>query len=120
MKKAIFVVAVMFLASGVYAQDFLKGPKAKNAKAGQLLGPRVSIVFDESPTIAKGPDAKNFKIWNKKSSPVSIRTRRVIDNPKGPAAKNRKVWEESKNKNIDSKASYVEPKELRKRKLWWH
>ena len=65
-------------------------------------------------------EAKNFKQWNSESAKLQIRTRSEINNPKGLEAKNRKVWEKSQKIQVNSKASYIEPKSMRKKKLWWH
>lgn len=76
-------------------------------------------MFQSNPETVSGAEAKQFKSWNSESSKLRIQTRREINNPKGLKAKNRKVWEES-SLSVNSNASYVVPKTLKKRKFWWH
>lgn len=113
------IVAV--LALGVtQAQTFQTGPKAKNAKVWNSNQKTVPIAFQSSPETVTGAEAKRFKTWNSESSKLLIQTRREIDNPKGLNAKNRKVWEESSRMNVNSNASYVLPKPMKKKRFWWH
>ncbi len=110
----------MLIASVAFPQDFLTGPSVKNAIPGKSLFPKISVVTNSSPTSLKGPVAKNFKIWNSESAKMQVRTRKVIDNPKGLQAKNPQYGVKVSPQNISSKASFVEPKSMRMRKIWWH
>lgn len=120
MKRSILVVAAMLVASVAFPQDFVTGPSYKNAKPGKSLGPDVPVVTNSSPSALKGPVAKNYKVWNSESAKVQVRTRKVIDNPKGLQAKNPRDGIKSDPVDISSKASYLEPKSMKKRKIWWH
>jgi hypothetical protein len=112
---------VAFLVSSmVFSQVTSKGPTRKNEEIGKRLSTKTKLVFDSNHSLQKGPEAKNFKVWNKESSGIAIRTRKVINNPKGLSAKNRKVWEEVESNAVETKASYKLPKNMRKRKSWWH
>lgn len=120
MKRSILCFAAMLIASVAFPQDFITGPSAKNAQSGKSLGPKLPVVTNSSPSPLKGPLAKNYKVWNSESAKVQVRTRKVIDNPKGLQAKNPRYGVSSSSGNISSKASYVEPKSMRMRKIWWH
>lgn len=112
-------VAAMFIATVGFPQDFITGPSLKNAHPGKSLAPKVPVVTNSSPSSLKGPSAKNYKVWNSESAKVQVRTRKVIDNPKGLQAKNPR-YRVNPSLNIPSKASFVQPKSMRMRKIWWH
>jgi len=120
MKRSILFLAAMLLASVSFPQDFITGPSFKNTQPGKSFGPRVPVVTNSSPSSLKGPLAKNYKVWNSESAKVQVRTRKVIDNPQGLQAKNPRYGGNLSPTNISSKASYVEPKSMRMRKIWWH
>lgn len=120
MKRSILFVAAMLVASVAFPQDFVTGPSFKNAKPGKSLGPNVPVATNSSPSAMKGPVAKNYKVWNSESSKVQVRTRKVIDNPKGLQAKDPRYGINSNPVDISSKASYLEPKSMKRRKIWWH
>lgn len=120
MKRSILFAAAMLVASVAFPQDFVTGPSFKNAKAGKSFGPKVSVVTNSSPSTLKGPIAKNYKVWNSENAKVQVRTRKVIDNPKGLQAKNPRYGINSDPVDISSKASYLEPKSMKRRKIWWH
>lgn len=120
MKRSIVFVAAMLITSVAFPQDFITGPSVKNAQSGKSLGPRVPVVTNSSPSSLKGPVAKNYRVWNSESAKVQVRTRKVIDNPQGLQAKNPRYGENPSSENISSKASYVMPKSMRMRKVWWH
>lgn len=120
MKRSILFAAAMLVASVAFSQDFVTGPSFKNAKAGKSFGPKVSVVTNSSPSTLKGPIAKNYKVWNSENAKVQVRTRKVIDNPKGLQAKNPRYGINSDPVDISSKASYLEPKSMKRRKIWWH
>lgn len=120
MKRSILFVAAMLVASVAFPQDFITGPSVKNAKAGKYLSARVPVVTNSSPSTLKGPVAKNYKVWNSESAKVQVRTRKVINNPQGLQAKNPRYGINSDPIDISSKASYVEPKSMKRRKIWWH
>ena len=120
MKKLLLFLSAFCILGFAQAQSLSKGPKAKNAKVWKTQDKSLKVVFHSSPQTLTGAEAKNFKQWNSESAKLQIRTRSEINNPKGLEAKNRKVWEESQKVQVNSKASYIEPKSMRKKKLWWH
>lgn len=120
MKRSILFVAAMLVASVAFPQDFITGPSFKNAKVGKSFGPKVPVVINSNPSTLKGPVAKNYKVWNSESAKVQVRTRKVIDNPQGLQAKNPQYGINSNSVDVSSKASYVEPKSMKRRKIWWH
>lgn len=120
MKRSILFLAAMLVASVAFSQDFITGPSVKIAKLGKSLSARVPVVTISNPSTLKGPVAKNFKVWNSESAKVQVRTRKVINNPQGLQAKNPRYGINSGPVDNSSKASYVEPKSMKKRKIWWH
>lgn len=119
MKKATLFSIVFLISFYSFSQDLIKGPAAKNAKVWKSNFTDFNLVFDNHPNPYKGPSKKNHKVWNKESSSLRVQTRKEINNPKGLKAKNQKVWE-SPEPILDSKAAYVLPKSMRKKKFWWH
>lgn len=119
MKKSLLAIAAFMVLGITEAQDLPKGPKAKNAKVWNSNKKSLPVMYQSNPETVSGADAKQFKTWNSESSKLRIQTRREINNPKGLEAKNRKVWEEG-TLRVNSNASYVVPKTLKKRKFWWH
>ena len=119
MKGSLFFALTFLISAAAFSQDFLKGPAAKNAKIGKSSVANFSFVFDNNPVPSKGASSKKYKVWNRGNSAVAIQTRKEINNPKGLKAKNQKVWKKELAR-VETKASYIEPKELRKRKVWWH
>lgn len=119
MKKLFFFALALLISSTAFSQDLLKGPAAKNSKIGKSSSLKFGLAFDNNPNSRKGVEAKNYKIWNKESSSIRIQTRKEINNPKGIQAKNQKVWEKEL-APVESKATYIEPKAIRKKKFWWH
>jgi len=77
-------------------------------------------VTNSNPSSLKGLLPKNYKVWNSESAKVQVRNRKVIDNPQGLQAKNPRYGVNPFSENISSKASYVMPKSMRMRKIWWH
>ena len=119
MKGSLFFALTFLISAAAFSQDFLKGPAAKNAKIGKFSTANFRFVFDNNPLSPKGASAKKYNVWNRESSALAIQTRKEINNPKGLKAKNRKVWKKEL-AQVETKASYIEPKQLRKRKVWWH
>lgn len=119
MKKSFMFIAAMLLATVAFPQVPNTGPSFKNAHPGKSLGPKVPVVTNSSPTSLKGPAAKNYKVWNSESAKVQVRTRKVIDNPKGLQAKNPRYGVNS-SPDVASKASFIQPKSMKMRKIWWH
>lgn len=120
MKRSILFVVAMLIASVAFPQDFVNGPAFKNAKPGKFFGSKIPVVTNSNPSTLKGPMAKNYRVWNSENAKVQVRTRKVIDNPKGLQAKNPRYGVNGSPENISSQASYVEPKSMRMRKIWWH
>jgi hypothetical protein len=120
MKKIALIFSALLISSLGYSQDFLTGPKAKNAKAGTLNGPKISLVHQSAPETVQGPLAKNQDIWAKESSKSNVVFRKEINNPKGLQAKNQKPWERTQEVIVDTKAVYEEPKSMKPKKIWIH
>jgi hypothetical protein len=119
MKRSILYVAVMLVSSVALAQD-MTGPSVKNAKAGSSIFPQVPVVTANSPSALQGPEAKNQKLVRFVGAKVKVRTRKIIDNPTGLEAKNPKFRTHLDKADTITKATYEEPKTMRKRKFWWH
>lgn len=120
MKKLAFIFSAMLFAMTAYSQDFLMGPKAKNATVGKSFGPKITLVHDSAPSSLQGPVAKNSEIWmGKPSKKLKVGFRETIDNPKGLQAKNSRPWER-KTTIPNSKAVYEEPKSMKPKKVWIH
>ncbi len=90
MKKVILILASLWIAHGIHAQNSsgLKGPQAKNY---QVLKEYKStpVVTRNQPLDFKGPAAKNY---TRRGVSKGVSTTSVITSPrmslKGPAAKN--------------------------------
>lgn len=119
MKRSILFVAAMLVASVAFSQD-VTGPSVKNAKAGSSILPKVPVVTTNSPSDLQGPEAKNQKLGRSAGAKVKVRTRKVIDNPTGLDAKNPRFRTDLEKVDTTTKAAYVEPKTMRKRRSWWH
>ncbi|MCS5490412.1 hypothetical protein [Algoriphagus limi] len=120
MKKGIFLLSLFLLFGFAYGQNLSTGPAAKNQAAWEKNKKNTVVYFDANPENAQGIEAKNSKTWNQNSSKLKIRTRKEIHNPKGLEAKNWKPWKEYSAKNTNSKAAYIIPKGMRKKKIWFH
>lgn len=120
MKKTLLLVATLMIGGFSFGQDLPKGPQAKNQKVWEKESPINLLTAFESPQFENGIKAKSSKFWTNESQTMKVQTRTDINNPKGLEAKNQKVWENSKKVKVNSKASYIEPKALRKKKMWWH
>ncbi|MFC3415743.1 hypothetical protein [Algoriphagus hitonicola] len=120
MKKTLLLAATLMIGGFSFGQDLPKGPKAKNQKIWEKKREVNLLTAFESPQFEKGVNAKSSKFWTSESKTLNVQTRTEINNPKGLEAKNQKVWENSKKVKVNSKASYIEPKALKKKKFWWH
>ncbi|WP_297335946.1 hypothetical protein [Algoriphagus sp.] len=120
MKKTLLLAATLVIGGFSYGQNLSKGPKAKNQKVWEKRGDGNVLLAFESPQFEQGIKAKSSKFWMGESETIKIQTRKEINNPKGLEAKNQKVWQNSNQISVNSKASYIEPKSLRKKKIWWH
>ncbi|NVK53640.1 MAG: hypothetical protein HWD85_11960 [Flavobacteriaceae bacterium] len=120
MKKGLFLLSAFLLFGYSFGQNSETGPTAKN-QAVWDKNPKSPMVFvDATPESTTGIGAKNFKAWNKESAKIKIRTGKEIQNLKGLDAKSWKPWKEYAAKNTNSKAAYIIPKGLRKKKIWFH
>jgi hypothetical protein len=119
MKRSILFVSAMLFTSVALAQD-VTGPSVKNAKAGSSIFPKVPVVTANSPSELQGPEAKNQKMGRSAGVKVKVRTRKVIDNPTGLDAKNPRFRTDLEKADTTTRASYEEPKTMRKRRSWWH
>jgi hypothetical protein len=119
MKKLTLFISAFVISTMAFSQEILTGPKFKNAPAGTIKGPKITLVHESSPEVLQGPVAKNTEAWMASpSSKLKVGFRDVIDNPKGLEAKNRNPWD--KRTTVDSKAVYQEPKSMRPKKGWIH
>lgn len=119
MKKLLLIASAMLISSLAFSQDFLMGPRAKNAQVGKVYGPKITLVHDSNPSNLKGPAAKNAKVGAvKNSGKLKIGFRDIIDNPKGLEAKNRNPWD--KKPAIPSRAVFQEDKTMTPKKNWIH
>jgi hypothetical protein len=120
MKKLSLILSAMLISTFVFSQDFLMGPKAKNAAVGKSLSSKITLVHNSAPNALEGPIAKNTDVWMKSpSKKFKVRFRKTIDNPKGLQAKNSKPWDR-KVELPESKAVYEEPKSMKPKKNWIH
>lgn len=118
-KLAVLLIAVM-IATVSYSQQFITGPKAKNAQVGKVSSPKITILHDSNPATLKGPVAKNSEVWMEEPvRKIKVGFREEIDNPQGLKAKNSNPWDKPQPK-IDSKAVYQEPKSMTSKKTWIH
>lgn len=119
MKKLTLFISAFVISTMAFSQEILTGPKFKNAPAGTIQGPKITLVHESSPLTVQGPAAKNSAVWmGERSSKLKVGFRDVIDNPKGLEAKNRNPWD--KKTTVDSKAVFQEPKSMRPKKGWIH
>ncbi len=119
MKKLTLFISALVVSTMAFSQEILTGPRFKNAPAGTIQGPKITLVHESSPASLQGPIAKNSDIWAAKpSSKIKVGFRDVIDNPKGLEAKNRNPWD--KKVSVDSKAVFQQPKSMRPKKGWLH
>ncbi len=119
MKKLTLFISAFVISAMGYSQEILTGPKFKNAPAGTIQGPKITLVHEASPATLQGPVAKNSEVWmTKPSSRLKVGFRDVIDNPKGLEAKNRNPWD--KKTTVNSKAVFQQPKSMRPKKGWLH
>ncbi|WP_299548934.1 hypothetical protein [Seonamhaeicola sp.] len=111
MRTLIFTLAMVFIASGVFAQkrSDLKGPAYKNYKPWlnkDKSEPATVVYTTTKKEKLMGPAFKNNKPWqnnnNKEYNKVAFNSKRV--ELKGPAFKNYKPWkkdsDESKTKMV--------------------
>lgn len=120
MKKLALLVVAIMIATFSYSQQFITGPKAKNAQIGKVRTPKITILHDSNPATLQGPLAKNSEVWMEE--PVrkfKVGFREEIDNPQGLKAKNSHPRNKPQTK-VDSKAVYQEPKSMTSRKTWIH
>ena len=119
MKKLTLLVATLLVSTMAFSQDFLMGPRAKNAQVGKLKGPKITMVHESNPSNLQGPAAKNTTAWMGKSSgKLKVGFRETIDNPMALEAKNRNPWD--RKPAIPSKAAFEESKTMKRRKSWIH
>lgn len=119
MKKLTLFISAFVISTMAFSQEILTGPKFKNAPAGTIKGPKITLVHESNLEVLQGPVAKNTEAWmTSPSSKLKVGFRDVIDNPKGLEAKNRNPWD--KRTTVDSKAVYQEPKSMRPKKGWIH
>ena len=118
-KLALLLIAVM-IATVSYSQQFIGGPKAKNAQIGKVRTPKITILHDSNPATLKGPIAKNSEVWMEEPvRKLKVGFRNEINNPQGLKAKNSNPWDKPQSK-VDSKAVYQEPKSMTYKKIWIH
>lgn len=119
MKKLTLLVASLLISSFAFSQDFLMGPRAKNAPIGKVNGPKITLLHESNPSTIQGPAAKNTAAWMGNSSgKLKVGFRDKIDNPMGLEAKNRNPWD--RKPSIPTKAAYEENKTMKRRKSWIH
>lgn len=120
MKKLTLFISAFAISTLSFSQEMLMGPKFKNASAGTIQGPKITLVHESSPVTAKGPLAKNTEVWMAKpTNKLKVGFRETIDNPKGLKAKNSNPWDKKPAK-VDTKAVYEKPKSMRPKKGWFH
>jgi hypothetical protein len=120
MRKLILFISAFVISTLSFAQGTLTGPKFKNASAGKIPGPKITLVHESSPGSLQGPVAKNSEVWmSEPAKKIKVGFRDEIDNPKGLHAKNQNPWDKKSDK-VDSKAVYEEPKTMRPKKNWIH
>lgn len=120
MQKLTLFISAFAISTLSFSQEILMGPKLKNASPGTVQGPKITLVHESNPTMLKGPAAKNTEVWmTQPSKKLTIGFRETIDNPKGLKAKNANPWDKKK-PQVDSKAVYQKPKEMKPKKRWFH
>jgi hypothetical protein len=120
MKRLTLFISAFAISSLAFSQDMLMGPKFKNAPAGTVQGPKITLVHESNPAVLKGPAAKNTEVWMAQPvKKVNVGFRDTIDNPKGLKAKNANPWDRKK-PQVDSKAVYEEPKSMKPKRSWIH
>lgn len=120
MKKLTLFISAFAISTLSFSQEILMGPKFKNASAGTVQGPKITLVHESNPSVLKGPSAKNTEVWMAQpAKKVTVGFRDTIDNPKGLEAKNSNPWDKKK-PQVDTRASYEKPKSMRPKKRWFH
>ena len=120
MKKLTLFISAFAISTLSFSQEILMGPKFKNASAGTVQGPKITLVHESNPTVLKGPAAKNTEVWMAQSEKKgTVGFRDTIDNPKGLKAKNSNPWDKKK-PQVDTRASYEKPKSMKPKKRWFH
>lgn len=120
MKKWTILIPLFFILSSGYSQNFLTGPKAKNAHLAPKSKLKVTIWHDSKTSPIQGPIAKNTEVWMEESArKFKVGFRDEVNNPQGLKAKNKNPWDTPASK-VSTKASYQLPKSMRPKKGWIH
>jgi hypothetical protein len=120
MKKLTLFISAFAISTLSFSQEMLMGPKFKNAPAGTIQRPKITLVHESNPAVIQGPVAKNSEVWMAEpAKKTKVGFRETIDNPKGLKAKNANPWDKKPAK-VNTVASYQEPKSMRPKKGWIH